>query len=378
MIQKTVDAAKPLNPNVVVKSGNFQLDAAAIDWLEGVYRRITERGFKKLEVWSDLTNPTFPEDDVFRLCINSSPKQVGKLRGAQTFKGYTLSGGTLSTYSGTGVPITDNRCVGAELVGNNKVFVLFPCVNRLNSQERDVLTWIISSSLDVIALSPKERQRRQSEGSQHMRSKEELEFIDAVCGYFDGSLIKIRKQIAEKQKLRDELVNRLVLSRKALTERSAALEAATALRNQAQQQLSTDILRIRQNQLIQEMIPYGGGLVLTTWVLSAFSSETGNTHEIGKFRLELYPTVADPQQAVKWYNLSRVVEINGQSFYAPNVSATGIHQDAVAYGNLVRLVQNFELSAAVDEALALLANPSRVSQETLAAFARNIQHWPAM
>jgi hypothetical protein len=92
----------------------------------------------------------------------------------------------------------------------------------------------------------------------------------------------------------------------------------------------------------------------------------------------MFPTVSNPEQSLKWYNISRVVEIDGEAFYAPNVLTNGAYHDAEAFARVVQLVREFHLAAAVNGALALLKSPLDVSQETLAAFSRNIQHWPVI
>jgi hypothetical protein len=359
-----------LSENVICQDWDVEFSSGLIDLLNIFAMSLQDLGRGRLVVRTKPNSGNLDSDPTdFRLNLFQSPKEDSSaLRDHASFSGLYLPN-KLLPYSNLGIPIyDDNFVVGAELYGQNDLYILFNIGPRPSLPEIKALFRCLHQTLELLPLSEAEKNLRKQEYLNHQMQ----EIEKTIDRQISALVIQAQELIEEKRSEIEESQSELAQMYRELANLEETESQARRQAQQMKQRLREEYLLIRGLPKVIKIFWENGVFVVLTEELIGFDSRTNKYHAFGEFRIELNPLADGDNAPLKLINLTRRrLSIGERDMAAPHVRSSGHACLGDFYGSLPRAIREFRLFDAVSLAIDLVQNVNVQD-----AWGSDIHFWP--
>ena len=296
---------------------------------------------------SSAPAPNNPND--FSLYIGYGKKSGKSLHsGGEKVFGQHLGNYVLISPEGNGCIISDPE-TGLEIIQieGNRVWILFCCAyygNRSESDEHRVFRRICEELAIELALSSEEKSERRRQQTEAKRAKSREGYVKECSKRFAKTVEGTKKAITDGETRIGQLQAELTKKIREVAGSKRKLEQLNASMGGELEKYGREFDKLLAVPKVLDVQVADGVVKVFTDTLYCIDPRTKLTHEIGKFRIEIYENCVNG--GVLWFNLTRQVSAYKSNMHAPHV----FHRGNACYGSTAEiwpeLIGAYEFAAA--------------------------------
>jgi len=327
------------------------------------------------------------DDKSFRIYFWSTPKGSKTIDPPESIWGINVdcrSVGFSST--GEGVSIIDESTgySVAELIEDRALYIHYDMCHHGSSRELKIFRKLLEKVSAIIefnkTLTPAEREEfirkqveteRQRVETERQRANQEVRqaYINHCSNRFQESLAATKSKLSTNETLITQLTEKLTQAKREASDAKKKFAQISGLQSSEQEKYNSDFDNLLSTPSVRGVQIEGKVIKVFTDVLCCLDPRTGQNHELGEFRIEIYTDGSN--NGVRWFNLTRSVD----TAIFPGAQAPHINKQGKACSNIEGvwpdLIANFEFSTIAKMAIEFVGS---VDINSLAG--KSIDQWP--
>jgi len=366
-----------LDQQIVFGHWILGLDRVLADTLNQTCRQIRSLGYGGLEV---TMAPVLPPSatDYFQIALFGSLGELEQAENGPVDATLRLDPRGLAelsaefNHNAEGIPLTIGPEGRGFLFGSNRLDIWIPPTSLSVRSFSRVLTENVAALMEFRRKSPDILPAETSARRERLRSAECEGVVVAVLQGIRSVVSRLsnQKNAAEgslfcAQKGLDNCLRELAAAQQSLFEATAGQQAKRELIAEQYQTL-LHLPKVRNVTVGPQ-----DSILFWTELLTAYDKRSGKTHEIGEFKIELFPKQVQEENRVRWTNQTRTVTAAGRSMYAPHVDADGVPCWGSFRHSLPKAVAEYRISDAIIMAIAMV---ERVNVND--GYGASVDAWP--
>lgn len=306
------------------------------------------------------------KDGDFHVFIWSSPVRSQERNPPKTIWGYKVDCRDESfSSSGQGFAIYDGDYAVAEIIGNN-LYIHHDLCHEGTINELKIYRCLLEKVIAELTLFPKEKKERDKNLAKKRREQNRKRYIEACGQRTKKTLDSLRKDVVDAKSNIEKYQKSLIQEICRLQENKSRLSYLESDGKSELEKYGLEFDKLISLPKVIDVNVTDKSIQVLTDILYCADPRTGKVHEIGEFRIEIYPA-----GKIRWFNLTRRIDGNKSDMHAPHVFPDGKACLGNAEEVLPELIANYEFSV-----VAMLAIQFIESVNVDDDAGKHINKWP--
>lgn len=246
--------------------------------------------------------------------------------------------------AGQGIAIRDESTgyAVAELVGDS-LFIHHDICHKGTSRELEIFSRLLKETAFEISATPKEKEERKNKRLAEAQQKSRREYMEMCSARLAKTLHRLEESRPEGKQEIEKLQRSLVAKIREVQETERMLNQLLVDKNKELEKYGQEFDKLLTVKGVRDVKIDDETIEVFTDILYCVNPGSGKRHEIGAFRIEIYPSGS--HGGVRWFNLTRQVEGCKENMQAPHIYDDG----HACFGNIKEivpeLIANYEFAA---------------------------------